>query len=126
MSEPVTITLSKPIQAHNQTLAQLTLRTPNGGDIRRNGYPFTMRDGLAGEAITENIAGYVRDLAQIPLSSVDQLAPQDFLTATLVVISFFMPQPVAAASGQAMTPPNSSPSTTASPASTGTIPASLG
>lgn len=85
--------LSRPIQAHGETLTELTLREPTGKDIRTAGAPYKMEFTASGGQLmhidTEAVARLISALAGIPPSSVDQLTAKDFNAAQAEVISFF-------------------------------------
>lgn len=94
MSDKVTVSLGRPIQAHGEEVHALEFREPTGKDIRRLGLPFTVVPDLAGgedkpEVNTGITARYISELAGIPTASVDQLAPKDWLTAMGAVLGFF-------------------------------------
>lgn len=85
---PSTVTLTKPIQAHGEEVLTLTLRDLTAKDIRTLGYPFAFTSaGATPDAAV--IARYAVQLAAIPSSSVDQLAPGDFMAVTEAVMGFF-------------------------------------
>ena len=86
---PVTIGLSKPIQAHDKEVSALTLRDLTAKDIRVLGFPFTITKDGAVAPDSAIIARYVVTLAAIPTSSVDQMAPADFMAVTEAVMGFF-------------------------------------
>lgn len=88
------ITLSKPITAHGEEIAEITLREPIGGDIMEIGQPTLMipsADGTSvGVEIRASIIGrYVMKLGGIPLPSVKALAPEDFTKCQNAVMGFF-------------------------------------
>lgn len=90
MSDPVTITLAAPIKAHGEDVSTLTLRRPEGKDVRELGMPYKL---MADESMiiqTDAVARYVSRLAAVPLSSVDQLDPVDFNTLAWTVAGFFL------------------------------------
>lgn len=111
----VKVTLSKPIQAHGETIAELSLRPPNGGDIRRTGAPFrvdTLADGTErADFNTSAMAALIVRLANIPPNSVDELDARDFIRLMNVIAGFF---------GEA-SPEKSSTDTSSSPGSTAEI-----
>jgi hypothetical protein len=87
---PGFVPLSTPIEAHGETLTALTLRKPNGKDIRVTGMPFRMSS--SDESIITDAAvvhRYIANLGGIPPSVVDRLSPVDFFTAMGVVLGFF-------------------------------------
>lgn len=86
----VTVKLTAPIEAHGDTLSELTLRRPNGKDIRLTGMPFRMSS--SDESIITDAAvvhRYIANLAGIPPSAVDKLSPVDFFAAMGAVLGFF-------------------------------------
>lgn len=89
----VTITLTKPISAHGETVGALVLAEPETGDIIDIGTPFLIVPSAGGESAIEIrnkvVAAYVAKLARIPPSSVRALAPGDFSACTAAVLSFF-------------------------------------
>jgi len=93
MSEKTKVTLTKPITVHAKETSELEMSAPNGGTIRRCGYPFKWEHTKSGSRIqhinSEAVAAYVSELANIPPNSVDQLSPADFLTVTGMVVDFF-------------------------------------
>lgn len=86
----IKLPLSAPIQAHNETLTELTLRRPTPKECRSIGaMPYTI-DG-AGMPKADPVAAseYIVLCAGIPMPSVDQLALHDFNKAVWVLIGFF-------------------------------------
>jgi len=85
--------LSTPIQAHGKEIVEIDLKKPDGGTIRRCGYPFKIETAKSGSQIqhidAQAVSNYVSELAGIPMSSVDKLSPEDYMTATAEVLSFF-------------------------------------
>lgn len=97
------VKLTTPIDAHGETLSELTLRKPNGKDIRINGMPFRMNS--SDESIITDSAvvhRYIASLAGIPPSAVDRLSPPDWVSAMSTVLDFFG---VGAAVENSSTPP---------------------
>jgi hypothetical protein len=86
MSDPVTLTLRKPIQAHGETVLVLTFREPTGKDLAACGMPGG--DSMA----SPEFGGYVRmmisRLAEIPPSSVDTMSAVDWRDAMIKVMLF--------------------------------------
>ena len=86
----VTVTLSKPIEAHGETLAELTLREPSGKDIRTFGMPY--RIGAEDGSVIIDAAAmhrYIAGLAAVPPSTVDKMPPADWSAAMAAVMGFF-------------------------------------
>jgi hypothetical protein len=92
----VTVTLAKPIEAHGETLSQLTMREPTGKDIRINGMPFRFHAD-DGTIVTDaaSVHRYIAALAAVPPSAVDRLAPIDWASAMSAVLGFFGQAPTA-------------------------------
>lgn len=84
-----TVTLSKPIQAHGETVGALTFREPNGDDIMTCGYPLQMHADGSFVPIAGAIGKYIGRLANIPASSVKTINPRDFQACLMVVVGFF-------------------------------------
>ena len=83
-----TITLRKPIQAHGEEVASLTLREPTCDDIIVCGYPFQLGEGTA-TPIAGPIAKYIERLGGIPAGSVRKMSPADFNACMQVILGFF-------------------------------------
>jgi hypothetical protein len=78
----ITVELDYPIQAHGETVKQLTFRPPKTRELREV-------DALGKGLNTECIAGLIVRLAGIPMSSVDQLDPIDFFSIANALAPFF-------------------------------------
>lgn len=91
--EGVALTLSKPIEAHGETVAKLHLREPNGDDVIACGHPGTIVPGADGKHSiridTPTCGAYISRLAGIPMSSVKKMAGKDFAAGCNVVMGFF-------------------------------------
>ncbi len=86
----VTVTLSRPIEAHGESLAELTLREPSGKDIRTFGMPY--RIGAEDGSVIIDAAAmhrYIAGLAAVPPSAVDKMPPADWSAAMAAVMGFF-------------------------------------
>lgn len=87
------ITLSKPITAHGEQIAELDLREPTGEDVMALGYPYLIiigdGDAQAMELRPKVIGRYVSRLAGIPPSALNAMSPADFTALTGVVVGFF-------------------------------------
>jgi hypothetical protein len=86
------LTLSKPIQAHDEECIVLEFREPTGKDIAACGFPFVMeaKNGKMQQSFdTEVLSAYIVRLAQIPRPSVDAMSPADFIGAMGIVMGFF-------------------------------------
>lgn len=86
---PVTLPLSRPIEAHGETLQQLEFRELTAKDIRTLGYPFVITSDAKTAPDSAVVGRYIVALANIPSSSVDKLSPLDFMAATGAVMGFF-------------------------------------
>ena len=86
---PVTLPLGTPIEAHGETLKELSFRDLTAKDIRTIGYPFIITKDAETAPDAAAVARYIVALAAIPSSSVDRLSPMDFMAATGAVMGFF-------------------------------------
>jgi hypothetical protein len=88
-----TLTLKKPIKAHNEEVTVLTFREPTTEDIMKCGYPtFLKSDGGKGMQIGVDAAvtgALICELCGIPMSSVKSLHYTDFNKAGAIVADFF-------------------------------------
>ncbi|MDT3545613.1 phage tail assembly protein [Cronobacter sakazakii] len=82
--------LSKPIQAHGETLHVLEFSDPTGNDVRELGFPYQMNQDESIKLQAGVVAKYVSRLAKIPLSSVDEMSPADLNAAGWLVAGFFL------------------------------------
>lgn len=89
----VELKLTVPIQAHGETVSVLQFRPMAAKHLRHAGYPFIFR--MAADNKTEKVIDtsvvclLIADLAQIPDSSVDLMAPPDWTEAMGIVLDFF-------------------------------------
>ena len=84
--------LLKPIQAHGETVTELTFREPTGADITRNGFPFKYSESLDGQVRLFDaavITKFIADLAGVPPSSVAQMTVVDYTRSMGHVVGFF-------------------------------------
>lgn len=86
--EPIIITLSRPVDAHGESINQLSLREPNAGDIKVCGYPLQIGEGAA-IPVAGAICKYIARLANVPPSTVDRLTPADFNACLTAIVDFF-------------------------------------
>ncbi|MBR0677948.1 phage tail assembly protein [Roseomonas alkaliterrae] len=86
----VRIPLSTPIEAHGETLSEITLREPTGRDLRLCGLPYRIAMET-GEATIDApaMAKMIAALAAIPPSAVDRLSAEDWQAAMGAVLGFF-------------------------------------
>lgn len=92
MSETQTLKLTKPIQAHGQTISELTFRELTGDDLMKAGsYPvrFTTEGGNTVRTFdAQAISTLISRLAQVPPSSVGQMRAADWSVAMGIVLAF--------------------------------------
>lgn len=108
----ITFALSTPITAHGKEVETLELAKPGTKDVRELGYPFSATPGANGEAdmklFPEIGARWISRLAKIPMSSVDQMDPSDFLVLHTELCGFFAPaEPTASSKSVSSTAPGS-------------------
>jgi hypothetical protein len=87
-----TLSLTTPIKAHGEMVSELTFREPLGKDIRVLGFPFegSGENGKGrGSVDAAGVSRYIVTLANVPLSSVDQLSAPDWTAAMGLVAGFF-------------------------------------
>lgn len=91
MADTVTLKLTKPIEAHGETLTELVLRPPTVAELRQCGSPVRM--GQAGSWIPEfePCAQLISQICAIPSPSVNNLATGDFTRAAIEIVGFTMP-----------------------------------
>lgn len=82
--------LGHPITAHGETLSVLEFNEPTGKDVRELGYPYQMNQDESIKLQAHIIAKYIVRLANVPLSSVDQMSPGDLNAAGWLVAGFFL------------------------------------
>lgn len=86
-----TYTLSTPIQAHGETLNELTLRRPTTQEVRAiKMLPYVLGESNQPVAEVEVAAKYIAVCAGIPPGSVNQLDLSDLNTLVWMVIGFFL------------------------------------
>lgn len=83
------VKLTRPIKAHGDEIAEITLREPTGDDVMELGYPFSVGEDGATTIKAKVVGRYVVKLADIPMSSVKQICPADFLVLAGELIVFF-------------------------------------
>ncbi|EGT4253028.1 phage tail assembly protein [Citrobacter farmeri] len=82
--------LNHPITAHGETLSVLEFNEPTGKDVRELGYPYQMNQDESIKLQAHIIAKYIVRLANVPLSTVDQMSPGDLNAAGWLVAGFFL------------------------------------
>jgi hypothetical protein len=90
----VQITLSRQINVHGEETHELTLREPVGEDVSICGFPYEIRPQADGESaaikpLADVILKYAARLANVPPSSIKQLAMADVSALTACVMGFF-------------------------------------
>ena len=97
MDLPVTIPLSQPMtNAKGEKLEALTLRPPTAGDIRRCGYPFTLRGSDDNAEMVPNpgaVSLMISETAGVIISEVDKMPIRDWNAAMFAIMSFFGGRP---------------------------------
>lgn len=78
------ITLSAPIQAHGETVTELTLRDPTVRDLKE----FRIGDSTVG-----NFIPLIAAIAGIPGSSVEQMRPSDLFAVIEAIGPLFLSPP---------------------------------
>lgn len=82
--------LGHPITAHGETLSVLEFNEPTGKDVRELGYPYQMNQDESIKLQAHIIAKYIVRLANVPLSTVDQMSHGDLNAAGWLVAGFFL------------------------------------
>ncbi|MFV4756525.1 phage tail assembly protein [Citrobacter freundii] len=82
--------LQHPVTAHGETLSVLEFNEPTGKDVRELGYPYQMNRDESIKLQAHIIAKYIVRLANVPLSTVDQMKPCDLNSAGWLVAGFFL------------------------------------
>lgn len=106
MSEIVTLSLAKPIQAHGEQLSQLSLRKPTAAELIAHGQPY-IAVGAGGGGIKADYracAALISAICAIPPSSVDQLDMADFDEAAMILVGFTKRASVGGSTGTGSAP----------------------
>ncbi|MDM3307932.1 MULTISPECIES: phage tail assembly protein [Citrobacter] len=82
--------LNHPVTAHGETISVLEFNEPTGKDVRELGYPYQMNQDESIKLQAHIIAKYIVRLANVPLSTVDQMKPSDLNSAGWLVAGFFL------------------------------------
>ncbi|MCS2162961.1 phage tail assembly protein [Scandinavium sp. H11S7] len=82
--------LGHPVTAHGETLSVLEFNEPTGKDVRELGYPYQMNQDESIKLQAHIIAKYIVRLANVPLSTVDQMSPGDLNSAGWLIAGFFL------------------------------------
>jgi hypothetical protein len=80
--------LVKPIQAHGETVHELTFRELNGSDIMAAGFPM-MQVSIDTRVDPKAISALISRAANIPTSSVANMCALDWTRAMGQVMNFF-------------------------------------
>ena len=86
--------LTKPIDAHGETLKVLRVREPTGLDIERCGVPIVIDFSIDPPKLTfdeKKMAAMISMLAAIPASSVRSMSPKDWVSVAWGIAGFFTP-----------------------------------
>jgi hypothetical protein len=87
-----TLELSKPIPAFGESVGVLEFREPTVKEVRKLGLPYNIipkGDGMVMEIRVDAILSYASLLADVPPSSIDQLALGDLPGVQGVIMGFF-------------------------------------
>ena len=92
--EPITVSLSEPVNAYGEMVSQLTFNSPKGSDILKCGYPWSTETNPLTRARVETInmaamRGLASQMAQVPESTFDALDAVDVYQVVEVVKFFF-------------------------------------
>jgi len=82
--------LQKPVMAHGERIHVIDLKEPNGGHVRRLGYPFTINKDGQVVLFGDVVARYVSELGGVPPSTVDSMTPADLYELGWSVAGFFL------------------------------------
>jgi hypothetical protein len=90
LGDKIKLPLEKPIKAHGKEITYLEFRYPSGEDLLEIGSPNFAPDMQGHTHFDFAITGqYIVRLADVPLSTVKQMAPIDMMKAVGVVAGFF-------------------------------------
>ncbi|HGW6102662.1 TPA: phage tail assembly protein [Citrobacter werkmanii] len=85
----ITVTLSKPIQAHGDEISVLELEVPSFEQMQKLGTPVKL-DAAGDYTVNTAVAlRYVPELAKVPPSSLKELGPYDLDSLCWAVWRFF-------------------------------------
>lgn len=82
--------LKTPVTAHGEAVHVLEFKEPTGKDVRELGYPYQMNQDESIKLQAHIVAKYIVRLADVPLSTVDQMTPGDLNNAGWLVAGFFL------------------------------------
>lgn len=87
----VKLDLKRPITIAGETISALEFAEPTGKDLRECGMPYSIStDGKASVIFdTGAVSKLVSRLAKVPPSTVDRLAPVDYMACEAIIMGFF-------------------------------------
>ncbi len=91
-----TLDLSKPIEAHGETISRLVLREPTARDLLNIGNPVIFDPLSEPPKLVHDerrMNQMLSALAGLPPSSIAMMAPRDWITAAWGISPFFVPIP---------------------------------
>ena len=86
--------LRKPIQAHGETLSEITFREPTGADIEIVGMPVNIDFSIEPFRIefdSRRMSAMMVQLAAVPPSTIRTMHPSDWSTCAWGIANFFLP-----------------------------------
>jgi hypothetical protein len=90
-----TFKLRKPLQAHGETINEITFREPTGADIELCGMPVTIDFGFDPPRVefdTRKMSAMMVQLAAVPPSTIRAMNPRDWSTCAWGLSNFFVPE----------------------------------
>jgi Phage tail assembly chaperone proteins, E, or 41 or 14 len=88
MPETVTVTLSRPITAIDQTFSELKLRMPTGADLAAADFPLRYRPGNEVLVDAASMSRLINRCAGIPPVAVDEMPAGDWMACADVISDF--------------------------------------
>ena len=89
MSDRVSLTLTRPVEAHGETLDTLTFRPPVAADLGACGMPFRLMDGGALDISVANIIALAARLAGVPPSVIGNMPLDEYYRVQAAIMGFF-------------------------------------
>lgn len=93
MTEPVTVTLSRPLTVIDQERTSLTIREPLADDLAICGLPFRVSGGEAVDINADAVKKLIARLAGIPANAAGKLPAIDYMACLPVIMGFFGAEP---------------------------------
>lgn len=90
MEQNNVITLKKPVMAHGEEITTITLREPNGNDIAKHGYPYTIDQNGHIILMPSPITDYICTLGMVTPSTINALSAPDMHALGWAVVGFFL------------------------------------